>query len=168
MSARTKILAELQRNGYSEIAARRLLTRADQEGLALGRLRDFTAVWTTSDGSDIHATELRCVLCTGLIQGVGPHNLLTLNTAATSHDCQDGGKGAPGFFRPGVTYTEPDGSTDWAFRCDAITTHPEDGERTALGWRRFRGEWAECAYGEDDFEIHLIADAISVSQGDRT
>lgn len=31
MSARTKILAELQRNGYSETAARNLLARADKE-----------------------------------------------------------------------------------------------------------------------------------------
>ncbi|MFG2269084.1 hypothetical protein ACGFNY_04840 [Streptomyces chartreusis] len=70
----------------------------------------------------------------------------------------------PDFFEAGRTYTEPDGSTDWAFRVDTITTHPEDGERTALGWRRFRGEWTECAYGEDDFEIHLIADAIAVTE----
>jgi len=90
MSARTKILAELQRNGYSEIAARKLLTRADHEGLALGRLRDFHVVWTRSDGSDVPATELRCVLCTGLIQGVGPRNLHDLNALAASHDCQGG------------------------------------------------------------------------------
>jgi len=64
------------------------------------------------------------------------------------------------FFQPGRTYTEPGDTTDWRFRCDAITTHPEDGGRTALGWRHFRGEWSECAYGEDDFEIHQIADAI--------
>ena len=70
----------------------------------------------------------------------------------------------PDFFEPGRTYTEPDGSTDWAFRVDTITTHPEDGERTALGWRHFRGEWTECAYGEDDFDIHLIADAIAITK----
>lgn len=60
----------------------------------------------------------------------------------------------PDFFEPGHTYTEADGSTDWKFRCDAITTHPEDGERTALGWRHFKGQWAEYSYGEDDWDVH--------------
>lgn len=60
----------------------------------------------------------------------------------------------PDFFQPGHTYTEPDGSTDWRFRCDSVTDHPDDGERTALGWRHFRGEWEPYAYGEDDWEIH--------------
>jgi hypothetical protein len=60
----------------------------------------------------------------------------------------------PDFFQVGHTYTEPHGITDWLFRVDHITTHPEDGERTAIGWRRFRGEWEVYAYGEDDFEIH--------------
>lgn len=69
----------------------------------------------------------------------------------------------PGFFQVGRTYTEPDGLTDWKFRCDAITTHPEDGERTALGWRHFRSEWSECAYTEDDWEIHQIADRLATA-----
>jgi hypothetical protein len=64
---------------------------------------------------------------------------------------------APDFYEPGHTYSDPSADNDWKFRVDAITTHPEDGERTALGWRHFRGEWAEMAYGEDDFEIHLLA-----------
>lgn len=66
------------------------------------------------------------------------------------------------FFEPGRTYTEPDGSTDWQFRCDTVTTHPATGQRTALGWRHFRGEWETCAYDEDEWEIHQIADAFSV------
>lgn len=66
------------------------------------------------------------------------------------------------FFEPGHTYTETSNITDWQFRCDSITTHPEDGERTALGWRHFRGEWEPYAYGEDDWEIHRLADHIDV------
>jgi hypothetical protein len=66
----------------------------------------------------------------------------------------------PDFFEPGRTYTEPGDITDWRFRCDAITTHPGTGERTALGWKHFRGEWSECSYDEDEWEIHQIADAI--------
>ncbi|MER6534373.1 hypothetical protein ABT215_11280 [Streptomyces sp900105755] len=65
--------------------------------------------------------------------------------------------GVLNFFQPGHTYSEPDGTTDWRFRCDAITTHPETGERTALGWRHFRGEWTEYAYGNYDWDIHLLA-----------
>ncbi|MDX3759285.1 hypothetical protein [Streptomyces sp. AK02-04a] len=63
----------------------------------------------------------------------------------------------PEFFQPGHTYSDPSADNDWKFRVDTITTHPADGERTALGWRHFRGEWTEQAYGEDDFEIHLLA-----------
>jgi hypothetical protein len=69
----------------------------------------------------------------------------------------------PDFFQPGHTYTEPGDTTDWRFRCDSITAHPEDGERTALGWRHFRGEWEPYAYGEDDFEIHQLADHINAT-----
>lgn len=71
----------------------------------------------------------------------------------------------PDFFEPGRTYSEPDGSTDWQFRCDMVTTHPEDCSRTALGWHHFRGQWKTCAYGEDDFDIHLIADALAGGDG---
>jgi hypothetical protein len=68
------------------------------------------------------------------------------------------------FFEPGRTYAEPGDTTDWRFRCDSVTTHPEDGERTALGWRHFRGEWEPYAYGEDDFEIHLIVGHTDVTE----
>jgi len=164
MSARDVILLALTRYHRNSpdphLAAKQTL--ADYDAARTGRLRDFTPVFTTSDGSDCPATELRDVLCGGLVQGVGPHTLLDLTALADSHDCQNTAA-APDFFQVGRTYTEPDGSTDWAFRCDTITTHPADGERTALGWRHFRGEWSECAYGEDDFQIHLIADAITTS-----
>lgn len=60
----------------------------------------------------------------------------------------------PDFFQPGHTYA--DDEYGWKFRVDTITTHPEDGERTALGWRYFNGRWAEMAYGEDDWETHQL------------
>jgi|GEM_PF-2161140 len=72
----------------------------------------------------------------------------------------------PDFFQPGRTYKEPGDVTDWRFRCDFVTTHPGTGERTALGWRHFRGAWEPYAYEEDSFEIHQIADAIATTQGD--
>lgn len=56
------------------------------------------------------------------------------------------------FFQVGHTYS--DDEHDWKFRVDSITVHPENGERTALGWRRFRGEWEPYFYGEDDWEIN--------------
>lgn len=65
------------------------------------------------------------------------------------------------FFEPGRTYSEPDGSTDWQFRCETVTTHPATGQRTAIGWRHFRGEWEICAHDEGDWEIHQIADTLS-------
>ncbi|MEU3945401.1 hypothetical protein [Streptomyces sp. NPDC029526] len=69
------------------------------------------------------------------------------------------------FFQPGHTYTHVDDGTDWKFRVDTVTTHPEDGERTALGWRHFRGQWEPCAYGEDDYEIHLYVGTADVTEG---
>ncbi|MEU8839941.1 hypothetical protein AB0D97_12540 [Streptomyces roseus] len=54
------------------------------------------------------------------------------------------------FCQPGHIYRD---GVRWAFRCDMITTHPEDGERTALGWRLFKGEWTPYAYSEDDWGI---------------
>ncbi|MFE4867639.1 hypothetical protein [Streptomyces sp. NPDC056682] len=60
----------------------------------------------------------------------------------------------PNFYESGRTYL---GDYGWQFRVDIITTHPEDGERTALGWRRFNDAWEPYAYGEGDWEIHLIS-----------
>ncbi|MEU6397864.1 hypothetical protein ABZ867_12890 [Streptomyces cinnamoneus] len=57
------------------------------------------------------------------------------------------------FFQPGHTYSDGD---LWAFRCDMVTTHPEDGERTALGWRRCNGQWDPYAYGPNDWEISSV------------
>ncbi|MGW2210156.1 MarR family transcriptional regulator [Streptomyces sp. NPDC001781] len=59
------------------------------------------------------------------------------------------------FYQPGTTYSHP--MHDWAFRVDAITTHPENNELTALGWRFFKGEWEPCAYHRDDWEIGQLA-----------
>jgi hypothetical protein len=60
----------------------------------------------------------------------------------------------PDFFQPGYTYTDAEfPEYEWRFRCDTVTTHPEDGERTALGWRFFRGAWDAIAYGEDDWDL---------------
>ena len=72
---------------------------------------------------------------------------------------------APDFYQVGHTYTHVDDGTDWAFRVDAITAHPEDGERTALGWRHFRGEWTEYAYGEDDWDVHLHVGLVEAATG---
>src|SRR5690606_35171660 len=69
------------------------------------------------------------------------------------------------FFEPGRTYTHVDDGTDWKFRVDTVTTHPEDGERTALGWRHFRGQWEPIAYGEDDYEIHRHVGTVDVTEG---
>ena len=75
------------------------------------------------------------------------HGALMIAKLATGR-----GTTAPDFFQPGRTYA--DQGTDWKFRCDAVTTRPDDGERTALGWRHFRGEWEPYAYDEGDWDIH--------------
>ncbi|MFF4752683.1 hypothetical protein ACWD5R_11295 [Streptomyces sp. NPDC002514] len=58
---------------------------AAPEGWVLGQ---FTPVFTTSDGTDRAATELRCSACGGLDQGVGPHSLVDLMALASRHQCQ--------------------------------------------------------------------------------
>ena len=45
---------------------------------------------------------------------------------------------APDFFQPGHSYTHRDGST---FRCVAVTTHPDGGERVAIGWHTDTADW---------------------------
>lgn len=60
---------------------------------------------------------------------------------------------APDFYQPGHTYAAQQG---WKFRVDTITTHPEDGERTALGWRFWNDTWEPYAYGEGDWEIQQL------------
>ncbi|MGW2223895.1 hypothetical protein [Streptomyces formicae] len=64
---------------------------------------------------------------------------------------------APDFYEIGHTYVSASDVTDWRFRVDMVTTHPLDGERTALGWRHFRGEWEPYAYGEDDWGVLLVS-----------
>lgn len=80
---------------------------------------------------------------------------------AAEKDCP---QPAPDFFQPGHTYADTDPSNDWQFRCDAIVRHPEDGERTALGWRHFKGEWETCEYGEGDWEIQQIGGHTDVTE----
>lgn len=66
------------------------------------------------------------------------------------------------FFQLGVTYTASHG---WKFRVDSITTHPEDGERIALGWRHFNSQWEPYAYAEDDWDVHQGIDSIDTAEG---
>lgn len=54
----------------------------------------------------------------------------------------------PDFFEPDHSYTHRDGSD---FHCVAITTHPQTGQRLAMGWQSEHGEWhrpAVCNLGQ--------------------
>ncbi|MFB6813077.1 hypothetical protein ACFCV8_00820 [Streptomyces sp. NPDC056347] len=73
---------------------------------------------------------------------------------------------AADFYQPGHTYTSgrfP--QYGWKFRCDTVITHPEDSERTALGWRFFHGKWEPYAYGEDDWDVHNFREDGLVDEG---
>ncbi len=83
---------------------------------------------------------------------------------APGYDCEQGvytpeAAAVADFYEPGVTYVNAKFPVPgWRFRCDVITTHPEDGERTALGWRLWRDRWEPIAYGEDDWSVdYLVA-----------
>lgn len=56
------------------------------------------------------------------------------------------------FYVVGETYTVP--TTGWGFRVDCITTHPDDGSKTALGWRYWGGRWEPYAHEEADWDIY--------------
>ncbi|WP_329472642.1 hypothetical protein OIE75_29295 [Streptomyces sp. NBC_01723] len=70
------------------------------------------------------------------------------------------------FFQPGHTYSDSKAGagTDWQFRCDSVTAHPENGERAAIGWRHFRGEWEPYAYYEDDYEVHQAVGITDITE----
>lgn len=74
----------------------------------------------------------------------------------------------PTFFEPGYTYTNPEfPQYGWRFRCDTVTTHPEDGELTALGWRFFKDEWEPYAYYQDDWDVHQYVGHVTEGGEDR-
>lgn len=75
---------------------------------------------------------------------------------------------AADFYRPGHTYVSHEfPQYGWQFRCDVVTTHPEDGERTALGWRFFNGQWEAYAYDELDWSVAAVGGVVeeTVAQG---
>ncbi|MEV8354658.1 hypothetical protein ACFVTT_35445 [Streptomyces niveus] len=74
--------------------------------------------------------------------------------AATEKASAPAPTATPDFFQPGFTYTNAEfPQYGWRFRCDTVTSSPDNGERTALGWRYFKGEWEPYAYYEDDWDI---------------
>ncbi|MFD8820818.1 hypothetical protein ACFV1C_00365 [Streptomyces sp. NPDC059605] len=73
---------------------------------------------------------------------------------------------AANFYQPGHTYTSGRSPQyGWKFRCDTVTTHPEDDERTALGWRFFHDQWEPYAYGEDDWDVQNSLEDGLVDEG---
>ncbi len=91
------------------------------------------------------------------IHKLGYHFLYQCHAAVWAVAQYDAARAAePVFFQPGHTYVNTEfPQANWRFRCDSITTHPEDGKRIALGWRFFKDTWEPCAYVEDDWDPHL-------------
>lgn len=53
----------------------------------------------------------------------------------------------PDFFEPGYTYLHPITS----FRCETLVTHPETGERAALGWMWVDRSWRPVSFNQAAF-----------------
>lgn len=109
------------------LAEKDLLPKADVVAWLVKKAREDTPVWLLASKVDRGA--------------VRPDNLGMLPAD---------------FYQPGYVYSYPryaDGY-DWKFRVDTVTTSPENGERVALGWRFWKGEWEPYAYAEDDWDIH--------------
>jgi hypothetical protein len=151
MSVRRQIIAALSEDSYGGIATLTDVERAEQlVNVLVAEVRREDAALLSRHGYEL------------------PADLILRRATADAGEeaSAQAPTATPDFFQVGRTYTEPGDTTDWRFRCDAITTHPETGERTAIGWRHFHGQWSEYAYGEDDFEIHQIADHIHTTTGD--
>lgn len=94
----------------------------------------------------------------GPASGISPGSAQMLRDAAGNvrymarKDTREGESttAAPDFFQPGHGYTHRNG-TD--FRCVAVTTHPNTGERRALGWI-VRNGWHEAGALDPDDWTH--------------
>lgn len=131
-----------RREGYSEQRQKMLdaayaEVRAERDTQFVAWLLKKAREYPTSPARQENAADAIARLASKVARGaVRPNNLRT------------------DFYQPGHTYTHIDDGTDWQFRVDTVTTRPENGERTALGWRHFKGEWEPFAYGEDDYDVH--------------
>lgn len=153
MSAADTILQALTQHHHREPHPRTAAveTLADYDAVRGGRLRDFAPVFTTSDGSDVPATELRNSVCGCLIQGVGPHTLLNLAELAEKHECQ-GASATPDFFKPGRTYAREHHASTIRFLVRYIDDSPEGiPYRVAFGWKTEDGDVCASPFDSDDF-----------------
>jgi hypothetical protein len=73
-----------------------------------------------------------------LMVGLFPPDWMDAYRTEVLVESKTGASTAPSFFQPGHTYTRRDDST---FRCIAVTTHPDSGERVAIGWHTDTAGW---------------------------
>lgn len=114
------------------------------------QLLDAFAAEVLREGADeldrvANEAEARVAAHYGPTSGIGPGSAdlvreaaRMLRTATVGRSGQPPAATAPDFFQPGHSYTHRDGST---FRCVAVTTHPDGGERVALGWHTDTADW---------------------------
>ncbi|MFD8008147.1 hypothetical protein [Streptomyces mirabilis] len=113
---------ELLRDRIAELEAAGHLTVAEVVAWLTKKAREFRA-----EGQREQA-DTASLLASKVARGaVRPNNLQML---------------PPDFFEPDHAYTHRDGST---FRCVAVTTHPDGGERVALGWHTDTADWTFVA-----------------------
>ncbi|MEV5953764.1 hypothetical protein AB0M11_08295 [Streptomyces sp. NPDC051987] len=62
-------------------------TGREHAGAAGWLLQHFTPVFTTSDGTDVPAKELRCGTCNAVTRNTRPRTLLDHVVAAAQHEC---------------------------------------------------------------------------------
>ncbi|MCX5253544.1 hypothetical protein OOK27_05075 [Streptomyces canus] len=100
----------------------------------LAEAKDEVVTWLTKKAREFRANgegeqaDTASLLASKVARGaVRPNNLRML---------------PPDFFEPDHAYSHRDGST---FRCVAVTTHPDGGERVALGWHTDTADWTFVA-----------------------
>lgn len=82
--------------------------------------------------------------------------------ASVARAAVTGEKSSPDFFQPGHRYA----LEIWRFHCATVTTHPDTGERQAIGWIRVSdGSWTAYAYSATEWGERWT-DITNSTQGD--
>ncbi|MFE3149112.1 hypothetical protein ACFXJ6_21060 [Streptomyces sp. NPDC059218] len=126
---------------------------------AIHRTALLMAAAEADDAVRLFPDTLECATAIGALQGLAVRFRRLADEAQQAAPAVD-------FYQPGHTYTSSAPSLHgWKFRCDAVTTHPENGERTAIGWRLFCAEWEIYDYREGDWAVQNFSEVGLVDEG---
>ena len=135
-----------------DLAAVLLTGGAATNALATGLLDAYREEVLAKAIARLKKIPVQCTALTGPVwYGDGWNGAIRQLEDIADYQKPDDTTETPDFFQPGHAYTHRDGSD---FRCVAVTTHPNNGERRALGWT-VRNGWHEGgALDPDDWQMY--------------